>query len=94
MTAKDTKLGWTAIEKQKFVKKHNILTTFSRYVRNVPLNELCELKTIGISDPNKSFERKRTFDLSDFKDKMNFFSDGRYEVELPWKCDSKNFAEY
>lgn len=55
LTAINTKLIWTVIGKQKFAKEHNILTTLSISVRNVPLRELWELETIGISDPIHNF---------------------------------------
>ncbi|GBM65295.1 hypothetical protein AVEN_15376-1 [Araneus ventricosus] len=57
---------------------------------NVPLNKLWQLEVLGISSPTETEKEKGDLDLNDFNDKMKILPDGRYEVELPWKYDSKN----
>ncbi|GBN01197.1 hypothetical protein AVEN_82040-1 [Araneus ventricosus] len=42
---------------------------------------------LGISSPTETEKEKGDLD---FNDKMKILPDGRYEVELPWKYDSKN----
>ncbi|GBL82420.1 hypothetical protein AVEN_252561-1 [Araneus ventricosus] len=54
---------------------------------NVPINKLWQLEVLGISSPTKTEKEKGDLD---FNDKMKILPDGRYEVELPWKYDSKN----
>ncbi|GBN00248.1 hypothetical protein AVEN_234884-1 [Araneus ventricosus] len=57
---------------------------------NVPINKLWQLEVLGISSPTETEKEKGDLDLNDFNDKMKILPDGRYEVELPWKYDSKN----
>ncbi|GFV24631.1 integrase catalytic domain-containing protein [Trichonephila clavipes] len=67
-----------------------MLTTSSLHVRNVSVNELWELAVLGIMDPLFNENTKENFELTDFKNKMKIVPDGRYEVKLPWKCNSEN----
>ncbi|GBO22937.1 hypothetical protein AVEN_274661-1 [Araneus ventricosus] len=57
---------------------------------NVPINKLWQLEVLGISNPTETEKEKGDLDLDDFNDKMKILPDGRYELELPWKYDSKN----
>ncbi|GFX65749.1 uncharacterized protein TNCV_4094411 [Trichonephila clavipes] len=47
-------------------------------------------KSSGITDPLLNENTKENFELTDFKNKMKILPDGRYEVKLPWKCNSEN----
>ncbi|GFT55511.1 uncharacterized protein TNCV_1326781 [Trichonephila clavipes] len=47
-------------------------------------------KSSGITDPLLNENTKENFDLTDFKNKMKILPNGRYEVKLPWKCNSEN----
>ncbi|GFY29511.1 integrase catalytic domain-containing protein [Trichonephila clavipes] len=67
-----------------------MLTTSSLHVRNVSIKELWELDVLGITDPLLNENTKENFELTDFKNKMKILPDGRYEVKLPWKCNSEN----
>ncbi|GBM44296.1 hypothetical protein AVEN_23348-1 [Araneus ventricosus] len=89
LTAVETKLGWTVFGKGSY-EKDNILTTLSMHSMNVPINKLWQLQVSGISSPKETEKEKGDLDLNDFNDKMKILPDGRYEVELPWKYDSKN----
>ncbi|GBM81922.1 hypothetical protein AVEN_71179-1 [Araneus ventricosus] len=89
LTAVETKLGWTVFGKSSY-EKDNILTTLSMHSMNVPINKLWQLEVLGISSPTET--EKGDLDLNDFNDKMKILPDGRYEVELPWKYDSKNLS--
>ncbi|GFW06805.1 hypothetical protein TNCV_3289051 [Trichonephila clavipes] len=61
----------------------------SLHVRNVSVKELWELDVLGITDPLLNENTKENFELTYFKNKMKILPDGRYEVKLPWKCNSK-----
>ncbi|GBN87618.1 hypothetical protein AVEN_84680-1 [Araneus ventricosus] len=89
LTAVETKLGWTVFGKGS-CKKDNILTTLSMYSMNVPINKLWQLEVLGVSSPTETEKEKGDLDLNDFNNKIKILPDGRYEVELPWKYDSKN----
>ncbi|GBN35701.1 hypothetical protein AVEN_25057-1, partial [Araneus ventricosus] len=89
LTAVETKLGWTVFGKGSY-EKDNILTTLSMHSMNVPINKLWQPEVLGISSPTETEKEKGDLDLNDFNDKMKILPDGRYEVELPWKYDSKN----
>ncbi|GBN80689.1 hypothetical protein AVEN_98461-1 [Araneus ventricosus] len=89
LTAVETKLGWTGFGKGSY-EKDNILTTLSMHSMNVPINKLWQLEVLGISSPTETEKEKGDLDLNDFNDKMKILPNGRYEVELPWKYDSKN----
>ncbi|GFW01934.1 uncharacterized protein TNCV_3029031 [Trichonephila clavipes] len=89
-SAIETKLGWTVIGKVCSNNKNVMLTTSSLHVRNVSVKELWELDVLGITDPLLNENTKENFELTDFKNKMKILRDGRYEVKLPWKCNSKN----
>ncbi|GFT02786.1 DUF1758 domain-containing protein [Trichonephila clavipes] len=67
-----------------------MLATSSLHVRNVSIKELWELDVLGITDPLLNENTKENFELTDFKKKMKILPDGRYEVKLPWKCNSEN----
>ncbi|GFY34386.1 DUF1758 domain-containing protein [Trichonephila clavipes] len=67
-----------------------MLTTSSLHVRNVSIKELWELDVLGITDPLLNENTKENFELTDFKNKMKILPNGRYEVKLPWKCNSEN----
>ncbi|GFT02865.1 DUF1758 domain-containing protein [Trichonephila clavipes] len=91
LAAIETKLGWTVIGKVCSNDKNVILTTSSLHVRNVSAKELWELDVLGITDPLLNENTKENFELTDFfKNKMKILPDGRYEVKLPWKCNSEN----
>ncbi|GFW72013.1 integrase catalytic domain-containing protein [Trichonephila clavipes] len=90
LTAIETKLGWTVIGKVCSNDKNVMLTTSSLHVWNVSVKELWELDVLGITDPLLNENTKENFELTDFKNKMKILSDGRYEVKLPWKCNSEN----
>ncbi|GFW15007.1 DUF1758 domain-containing protein [Trichonephila clavipes] len=90
LTAIETKLGWTVIGKVCSNDKNVMLTTSSLHVRNVSIKELWELDVLGITDPLLNENKKENFELTDFKNKMKIRPDGRYEVKLPWKCNSEN----
>ncbi|GFV15767.1 DUF1758 domain-containing protein [Trichonephila clavipes] len=91
LTAIETKLGWTVIGKVCSNDKNVMLTTSSLHVRNVSVKELWELDVLGITDPLLNENTKENFELTDFfKNKMKILPDGRYEVKLPWKCNSEN----
>ncbi|GFX48668.1 integrase catalytic domain-containing protein [Trichonephila clavipes] len=90
LTAIETKLGWTVIGKVCSNDKNVMLTTSSLHVRNVSIKELWELDVLGITDPLLNENTKENFELTDFKNKMKILPDGRYEVKLPWKCNSEN----
>ncbi|GFU44967.1 integrase catalytic domain-containing protein [Trichonephila clavipes] len=60
------------------------------HVRNVSIKELWELDVLGITDPLLNENTKENFELTDFKNKMKILPNGRYEVKLPWKCNSEN----
>ncbi|GFX77522.1 DUF5641 domain-containing protein [Trichonephila clavipes] len=90
LTAIETKLGWTVIGKVCSNDKNVMLTTSSLHVRNVRFKELWELDVLGITDPLLNENTKENFELTDFKNKMKILPDGRYEVNLPWKCNSEN----
>ncbi|GFU08886.1 DUF1758 domain-containing protein [Trichonephila clavipes] len=47
-------------------------------------------KSSGITDPLLNENTKENFELTDFKNKLKILRDGRYEVKLPWKCNSEN----
>ncbi|GFW86205.1 uncharacterized protein TNCV_4779171 [Trichonephila clavipes] len=89
-SAIETKLGWTVIGKVCSNDKNVMLTTSSLDVRNVSIKELWELDVLGITDPLLNENTKENFELFDFKNKMKILLDGRYEVKLPWKCNSEN----
>ncbi|GFX61133.1 uncharacterized protein TNCV_4565291 [Trichonephila clavipes] len=89
-SAIETKLGWTVIGKVCSNDKNVMLTTSSLHVRNVSVKELWELDVLGITDPLLNENTKENFELTDFKNKMKILPDGRYEVKLPWKCNSEN----
>ncbi|GFW48270.1 uncharacterized protein TNCV_1108331 [Trichonephila clavipes] len=89
-SAIETKLGWTVIGKVCSNDKNVMLTTSSLHVRNVSIKELWELDVLGITDPLLNENTKENFELTDFKNKMKILPDGRYEVKLPWKCNSEN----
>ncbi|GFT87866.1 DUF1758 domain-containing protein [Trichonephila clavipes] len=89
-TAIETKLGWTVIGKVCSNNKNVMLTTSSLHVRNVSIKELWELDVLGITDPLLNENTKENFELTDFKNKMKILPNGRYEVKLPWKCNSEN----
>ncbi|GFW74110.1 integrase catalytic domain-containing protein [Trichonephila clavipes] len=91
LTAIETKLGWAVIGKVCANDKNVMLTTSSLHVRNVSVKELWELDVLGITDPLLNENTKENFELTDFKNKMKILPDGRYEVKLPWKCNSENF---
>ncbi|GBN39902.1 hypothetical protein AVEN_27397-1 [Araneus ventricosus] len=57
---------------------------------NVLINKLWQLEVSGISSPTETEKEKGDLDLNDFNDKTKIPPNGRYEVELPWKYDSKN----
>ncbi|GFW80772.1 integrase catalytic domain-containing protein [Trichonephila clavipes] len=90
LTAIETKLRWTVIGKVCSNDKNVMLTTSSLHVRNVSVKELWELDVLGITDPLLNESTKENFELTDFKNKMKILPDGRYEVKLPWKCNSEN----
>ncbi|GFU94432.1 uncharacterized protein TNCV_2644201 [Trichonephila clavipes] len=48
------------------------------------------VKSSGITDPLLNENTKENFELTDFKNKMKILPNGRYEVKLPWKCNSEN----
>ncbi|GFY28277.1 39S ribosomal protein L49, mitochondrial [Trichonephila clavipes] len=56
----------------------------------VSVKELWELDVLGITDPLLNENTKENFELTDFKNKMKILPNGRYEVKLPWKCNSEN----
>ncbi|GFT98669.1 uncharacterized protein TNCV_803311 [Trichonephila clavipes] len=87
LTAVETKLGWAVFGKGSCVKD-NILTTLSMHSMNIPVNKLWELEVLGISSPTEIEKQKNELSLNYFNNKMKILSDGRYEVELPWKYDS------
>ncbi|GFU80706.1 DUF1758 domain-containing protein [Trichonephila clavipes] len=90
-TAIETKLGWTVIGKVCSNDKNVMyVTTSSLHVRNVSIKELWELDVLGITDPLLNENTKENFELTDFKNKMKILPNGRYEVKLPWKCNSEN----
>ncbi|GFX30524.1 uncharacterized protein TNCV_3461751 [Trichonephila clavipes] len=89
-SAIETKLGWTVIGKVCSNDKNVMLTTSSLHVRNVSVKELWELDVLGITDPLLNENTKENFELTDFKNKLKILRDGRYEVKLPWKCNSEN----
>ncbi|GFU57406.1 uncharacterized protein TNCV_3635851 [Trichonephila clavipes] len=89
-SAIETKLGWTVTGKVCSNDKNVMLTTSSLHVRNVSVKELWELDVLGITDPLLNENTKENFELTDFKNKMKILPDGRYEVKLPWKCNSEN----
>ncbi|GFV21013.1 integrase catalytic domain-containing protein [Trichonephila clavipes] len=89
-SAIETKLGWTVIGKVCSNDKNVMLTTSSLHVRNVSVKELWELDVLEITDPLLNENTKENFELTDFKNKMKILRDGRYEVKLPWKCNSEN----
>ncbi|GFV34566.1 integrase catalytic domain-containing protein [Trichonephila clavipes] len=89
-SAIETKLGWTVIGKVCSNDKNVMLTTSSLHVRNVSIKELWELDVLGITDPLLNENTKENFELTDFKNKMKILPNGRYEVKLPWKCNSEN----
>ncbi|GFU36883.1 integrase catalytic domain-containing protein [Trichonephila clavipes] len=89
-SAIETKLGWTVIGKVCSNDKNVMLTTSSLHVRNVSVKELWELDVLGITDPLLNENTKENFELTDFKNKMKILPGGRYEVKLPWKCNSEN----
>ncbi|GBN96006.1 hypothetical protein AVEN_81156-1 [Araneus ventricosus] len=89
LTAVETKLGWTVFVKGSY-EKDNILTTLSMHSMNVPINKLWQLEVLEISSPTETEKEKGDLDLNDFNDKMKILPDGRYEIDLPWKYDSKN----
>ncbi|GFW32058.1 uncharacterized protein TNCV_2600841 [Trichonephila clavipes] len=89
-SAIETNLGWTVIGKVCSNDKNVMLTTSSLHVRNVSIKELWELDVLGITDPLLNENTKENFELTDFKNKMKILPDGRYEVKLPWKCNSEN----
>ncbi|GFV74639.1 uncharacterized protein TNCV_5130811 [Trichonephila clavipes] len=82
--------GWTVTGKVCSNDKNVMLTTSSLHVRNVSVKELWELDVSGITDPLLNENTKENFELTDFKNKMKILPDGRYEVKLPWKCNSEN----
>ncbi|GFX68067.1 DUF1758 domain-containing protein [Trichonephila clavipes] len=90
LTAIETKLGWTVTGKVCSNDKNVMLTTSSLHARNVSVKELWELDVLGITDPLLNENTKENFELTDFKNKMKILTDGRYEVKLPWKCNSEN----
>ncbi|GFX10778.1 DUF1758 domain-containing protein [Trichonephila clavipes] len=90
LTAIETKLGVTVIGKVCSNDKNVMLTTSSLHVRNVSIKELWELDVLEITDPLLNENTKENFELTDFKNKMKILPDGRYEVKLPWKCNSEN----
>ncbi|GFS88750.1 uncharacterized protein NPIL_441981 [Nephila pilipes] len=90
LTAIETKLGWTVIGKLNSNVKNTMLTTSSLHVRNVSVKELWELDVLGITDPFLNENAKDKFDSTDFKNKMKILPDGRFEVTLPWKCNTTN----
>ncbi|GFX62691.1 DUF1758 domain-containing protein [Trichonephila clavipes] len=90
LTAIETNLGWTVIGKVCSNDKNVMITTSSLHVRNVSIKELWELDVLGITDPLLNENTKENFELTDFKNKMKILPDGRYEVKLPWKCNSEN----
>ncbi|GFS89736.1 uncharacterized protein TNCV_633271 [Trichonephila clavipes] len=89
-SAIETKLGWTVIGKVCSNDKNVMLTTSSLHVRNGSIKELWELDVLGITDPLLNENTKENFELTDFKNKMKILRNGRYEVKLPWKCNSEN----
>ncbi|GFT70284.1 uncharacterized protein TNCV_3457231 [Trichonephila clavipes] len=91
-SAIETKLGWTVIGKVCSNDKNVMLTTSSLHVRNVSVKELWEIHVLGITDPLLNENTKENFKLTDFKNKMKILPDGRYEVKLPWKCNSENLT--
>ncbi|GFW62536.1 DUF1758 domain-containing protein [Trichonephila clavipes] len=90
LTAIETKLRWTVIGKVCSNDKNVMLTTSSLHVWNVSIKELWELDVLGITDPLLNENTKENFELTDFKNNMKILPDGRYEVKLPWKCNSEN----
>ncbi|GFW80634.1 integrase catalytic domain-containing protein [Trichonephila clavipes] len=56
----------------------------------VSVKELRELDVLGITDPLLNENTKENFEFTDFKNKLKILRDGRYEVKLPWKCNSEN----
>ncbi|GFW42303.1 DUF1758 domain-containing protein [Trichonephila clavipes] len=67
-----------------------MLMTSSLHVRNVSVKELWKLNVLGITDLLLNENTKENFELTDFKNKMKILPNGRYEVKLPWKCNSEN----
>ncbi|GFX67889.1 DUF1758 domain-containing protein [Trichonephila clavipes] len=58
LTTVESKLGWTVFGKQKFCGKDKFTTTLSMQVRNIPLQNLCELEVLGITDPTQKLLKK------------------------------------
>ncbi|XP_054720734.1 uncharacterized protein LOC129230361 [Uloborus diversus] len=89
LTAVEMKLGWTVMGKQNTNEKDDVFRTLSMHAKNIPLNELWELESIGITDPTCNVNKKACIGehLAEFEDKLKILPCGRYEVELPWKHD-------
>ncbi|XP_054713683.1 uncharacterized protein LOC129223142 [Uloborus diversus] len=95
LTAVEMKLGWTVMGKQNTNEKDDVFRTLSMHAKNIPLNELGELESIGITDPTCNVNKKACIGehLAEFEDKLKILPCGRYEVELPWKYDFSNLPD-
>ncbi|GFS51722.1 DUF1758 domain-containing protein [Trichonephila clavipes] len=100
LTAVKTNLGWTVIGKPKETLndsycKDNVLVVLSLHVSNNSLRELWNLEVLGITDPLEDTSRKNleNENIIDFQNKLRVLFDGRYQLELPWKCESFNLSD-
>ncbi|GFT72440.1 DUF1758 domain-containing protein [Trichonephila clavipes] len=100
LTAGKTNLGWTVIGKPNETLndsycKDNFSVVLSLRVSNNSLRELWNLEVLGITDPLEYTSRKNleNENIIDFQNKLRVLFDGRYQLELPWKCESFNLSD-
>ncbi|GFV20493.1 DUF1758 domain-containing protein [Trichonephila clavipes] len=100
LTAVKTNLSWTVIGKPNETLidsycKDNVLVLLSLRVSNNSLRELWNLEVLGITDPLEDTSRKNleNENIINSQNKLCVLFDGRYQLELPWKCESFNLSD-
>lgn len=88
LVAFKTRLGWALQGKQVGVNINNTSTTTLTCINNDILTGYWSLETLGIQDPAavKSKETAEAEVLAAFEENITTNSEGRYEVQLPFKA--------
>ncbi|GFT38378.1 uncharacterized protein TNCV_3064321 [Trichonephila clavipes] len=77
-------------QKTKKVNKPDKFPSAATLVKEIPVNELWNLESIGIFDPIQKLNEKNEFlkVIEEFKSSMKILPDGRYELGLPFKSEA------
>ncbi|GFX67812.1 uncharacterized protein TNCV_1565131 [Trichonephila clavipes] len=94
-----TRLGYVLTGRQGVFAKCNeerdtVLNVISFLVKELPVNELWNIESIGIFDPIQKLKEKNEHlkGIEEFKNSMKILPDGRYKLCLPFKSEAKDLS--